>query len=184
MACFRDSAATSSALESTMANFVGIDDNNRLKTHRQSRKAQTQEGWAWFSLLVHFNQRCLLSKPGDLKATKLYKVRILSRRYYPRLSFLKRLHGHSPPSAYVAFVGKELLRKGLISKIGNGQNTCTTTDHWIPGFRQVTPLSPVPDRVASFITSTLSWDTAKIQSCYPAHVAQTILSIPLPLTPT
>uniref|UniRef100_A0A803QGY4 RNase H type-1 domain-containing protein n=1 Tax=Cannabis sativa TaxID=3483 RepID=A0A803QGY4_CANSA len=40
----------------------------------------------------------------------------------------------------VAFLGKELLHKGLISKIGNGRNTSTTLDNWIPGHNRVTPI--------------------------------------------
>ncbi|XP_060969549.1 uncharacterized protein LOC133036814 [Cannabis sativa] len=87
------------------------------------------------------------------------------------------------PKTHCICWGKELLHKGIISKIGNGENTCTTRDHWIPGFRHVTPISPVPNKVESFITSSMTWDIAALHRCYPTHVVEQILAIPLPLTP-
>uniref|UniRef100_A0A803PI06 Reverse transcriptase domain-containing protein n=1 Tax=Cannabis sativa TaxID=3483 RepID=A0A803PI06_CANSA len=162
MACFRIPVATCRSLESTMANFWwGINDNNRLKTHWQSWKKlcrPKKDGGLGFRSLVHFNQAMLAKQAWRiLKQPNSTVSRILSARYYPQSSFLSSSTGHSPSFVW---------------------------HHWIPGFRQITPLSLVPDRVASFITSSLSWDTDKIQSCYPPHVAQIILSIPLPLTPS
>uniref|UniRef100_A0A803NST3 Reverse transcriptase domain-containing protein n=1 Tax=Cannabis sativa TaxID=3483 RepID=A0A803NST3_CANSA len=190
MACFRIPVATCRSLESTMANFWwGTNENNRPKTHWQSWNKlcrSKKDGGLGFRSLVHFNQAMLAKQAWRiLKQPNSTVSRILSARYYPQSSFLSSSTGHSPSFVWRSICwGKELLQKGLISKIGNGQNTCTTTDYWIPGCRQITTLLPVPDRVAYFITPSLSWDTAEIHRCFPPHVAHNILSIPLPLTPT
>uniref|UniRef100_A0A803QKQ2 Reverse transcriptase domain-containing protein n=1 Tax=Cannabis sativa TaxID=3483 RepID=A0A803QKQ2_CANSA len=72
----------------------------------------------------------------------------------------------------------------VIPSRGNGQNTSTTRDHWISGIRQVTPISPVPDKVESFITNSMTWDITTLHRYYPPHVVEQILAIPLPLTPS
>uniref|UniRef100_A0A803P8Y0 Reverse transcriptase domain-containing protein n=1 Tax=Cannabis sativa TaxID=3483 RepID=A0A803P8Y0_CANSA len=66
---------------------------------------------------------------------------------------------------------------------GNGQNTSTTLDNWIPGHNRVTPIGPIPDRVSSFISPNMTWDLPSLQSCFPSYIVQEILSIPLPLSP-
>uniref|UniRef100_A0A803PYY8 Reverse transcriptase domain-containing protein n=1 Tax=Cannabis sativa TaxID=3483 RepID=A0A803PYY8_CANSA len=53
------------------------------------------------------------------------------------------------------------------------------------GFRSlVTPISPVPDKVESFITNSMTWDITTLNRCYPPHVVEQILAIPLPLSPS
>uniref|UniRef100_A0A803P680 Reverse transcriptase domain-containing protein n=1 Tax=Cannabis sativa TaxID=3483 RepID=A0A803P680_CANSA len=123
MACFRLTVATCHSLESIMANFLWAE------THRQSWQKlckSKKDGGLGFCSLVHFNQ-ALLAK----QAWHILK--------HPNSTMSKIL-------AVSIFWGKELLHKGLITKIGNGQNTSTSLDRWIPGFCQVTPLNPVPDK--------------------------------------
>ncbi|XP_060967073.1 uncharacterized protein LOC115703967 [Cannabis sativa] len=169
MACFRIPSATCHSLESIMANFWSKKD-----------------GGLGFRSLVHFNQALLAKQAWRiLKQPNSIVSKILFARYYPNSSFLNSTLGHSPSFVWRSICwGKELLHKGLISKIGNGQNTFTTRDHWIPGFCQITPLSSVPDKAASFITPSMTWDISSLRRCYPSHVVDMILSIPLPLRPS
>ncbi|XP_060959153.1 uncharacterized protein LOC133030431 [Cannabis sativa] len=189
MACFRLPIATCHSLESVMANFWwGVNDNNRPKTHWQSWKKlcrSKKEGGLGFRSLTHFNQALLAKQAWRILQQPNSTVsKILSARYFPHSSFLDSSTEHSPSFVWRSICwGKELLHKGLISKIGNGQNTSTTRDHWIPGLCQVPILSHVPDTVASFILPSSSWDLVSLQRCFLPHVVEQILSIPLPLSP-
>ncbi|XP_060964971.1 uncharacterized mitochondrial protein AtMg00310-like [Cannabis sativa] len=184
MACFRLPTATCHSLESIMANFWwGFNDNNRPKTHWQSWQKlcrSKKDGGLGFLSLVHFNLALLAKQAWRvLKQPNLIVSKILAVRYYPNSSFLNSSLGHSPSFVWRSICwGKELLHKGLITKIGNGHNTSTTLDYWIPSFRQVVHLSSVPDTVATFITSTMTWDIPSLRRCYPPHVVEEILSIP------
>ncbi|KAM6566267.1 hypothetical protein CsatA_025395 [Cannabis sativa] len=190
MACFRIPSATCHSLESIMANFWwGFNDNNRPKIHWQSWQKlckSKKDGGLGFRSLIHFNQALLAKQAWRIfKQPNSLVSKILEARYYPNSSFLSSALGHSPSFVWRSICwGRELLHKGLISKIGNGQSTSTTGTHWIPGFRQHTTFDTAPPTVAAFITPTMTWNIALLERHYPPHVIDAILSIPLPLQPS
>uniref|UniRef100_A0A803PAC6 Reverse transcriptase domain-containing protein n=1 Tax=Cannabis sativa TaxID=3483 RepID=A0A803PAC6_CANSA len=190
MACFCIPSATCHSLESIMANFWwGFNDNNRPKIHWQSWKKlrkSKKDGGLGFRSLVHFNQALLAKQAWRIfKQPNSLVSKILEARYYPNSSFLNSALGLSPSFVWRSICwGRELLQKGLISKISNGQSTSTTGNHWIPGFRQHTTFDTAPPTVAAFITLTMTWNIALLERYYPPHVIDAILSIPLPLQPS
>ncbi|XP_060969565.1 uncharacterized protein LOC115713553 [Cannabis sativa] len=190
MACFRIPSATCHSLESIMANFWwGFNDNNRPKIHWQSWQKlckSKKDGGLGFRSLIHFNQALLAKQAWRIfKQPNSLVSKILEARYYPNSSFLNSALGHSPSFVWRSICwGRELLQKGLISKIANGQSTSTTGTHWIPGFRQHTTFDTAPPTVAAFITPTMTWNIALLERYYPPHVIDAILSIPLPLQPS
>uniref|UniRef100_A0A803PVD9 Uncharacterized protein n=1 Tax=Cannabis sativa TaxID=3483 RepID=A0A803PVD9_CANSA len=57
-----------------------------------------------------------------------------------------------------SLVKKDVLpAKGLISKIGNGQNTFTSRDYWISGYHYVTPSNSVPDKEEIELFLCVAW---------------------------
>ena len=121
----------------------------------------------------------LLQEPMSLSA------RILTAAYYPNYSVLDAELGPRPSQIWRAILeGRDLLRQGLIRRIGNEHSTEIWTDNWIP--KEMTPrpivsLVPHPPRHVSELLSpaTASWNEGLVRSVFLPIDAEAILKIPV-----
>jgi hypothetical protein len=69
----------------------------------------------------------LLTSPGSLCA------RVLKARYYPSGELIDTVFAGNPSSTWTTIShGLDLLKKGVIWRVGNGRNIRVWRDSWIP----------------------------------------------------
>jgi hypothetical protein len=121
----------------------------------------------------------ILQEPSSLSA------RILKAVYFPEEDFLEAELGPSPSRVWRAIVdGKEVLKQGLIRRIGTGEDTYIWNMNWLPRDGLLRPVrcasNEPPTRVCELIDPTsVSWDIQALQSHFIPMDLELILSIPL-----
>jgi len=79
--------------------------------------------------------------------------------------------------------GKEVLRKGMVRRIGDGNSTNIWIDRWIPMHFDARPLTPMNDQgvhmVSDLLTEAGTWNEVLIREIFIPVDAHAILSIPV-----
>lgn len=80
--------------------------------------------------------------------------------------------------------GRDVLKQGLIRRIGNGENTRAWNDNWIPRDSALRPLAcprdDSPLMVSNFIDRTSAcWDTHRLDEFFLPMDVEIIRSIPI-----
>ena len=96
-----------------------------------------------------FNQALLAKQPWRLlDSLDSLCARLLRAKYYPRSNLLDTVFSSSSSAVWKGIVhGLELLKKGIIWRVGDGTLIKTWRDAWIPrghNFRPVTPKRKLP----------------------------------------
>jgi hypothetical protein len=110
---------------------------------------------------------------------------VLKAIYFLDTSFLDAVIGQSPSRIWWSIMeGKEVLKGGLIGRIGTGESTNIWSMDWLPtlGLRRPVPctrLNP-PQWVSELIDqTTTSWDRGKLLEFFTPADVEAITSIPL-----
>ena len=127
------------------------------------------------ALLAHQAWR-LINSPDSLCA------RVLKARYYPQGNILDTVFAGQPSSTWSAIAyGLELLKEGMIWRIGNGASVRIWRDNWIPRSSTLKPLSPRGrsrlNRVSSLLDQHGVWDESKIRATFAPIDVEAILRI-------
>jgi hypothetical protein len=134
-----------------------------------------------------FNQALLarqawrvIQNPNNLCA------RTLKARYYPNGNILDTVFATDPSLVWrgVEF-GLELLKKGIISRIGNGRNRQILQGQWIPrknGLKIIGLKKNSRRRWVNqlIIPGTKSWNTTLLRELFHEHDVEAILRIEIP----
>ena len=124
----------------------------------------------------------LLENPNSLCA------RVLKVRYFPNEGFLTAGCPASSSKTWKAIIqGREMLKRGLIRRIGNGDTTEVWHDQWIDGTILMKPmgaLKPNSIQLVSDLIGPMSnqWDTQLVRSIFYAPDAAAILAMARPRT--
>jgi hypothetical protein len=177
-------------LSKTVRDFWWGDQENRRRMHWMSWEKMTRpkhQGGMGFCDLGIFNQTLLarqawrlIQYPNSLCAS------VLKAKYYPSGNLLDTAFVHNTSQSWQGVMhGLELLKKGVIWRIGSGSQVKIFRDNWLPR-----PDAPCVSRrlennrrrwVAELIDPvTRSWDEALVRACCPRLDADTILAIKLP----
>ncbi|XP_013669307.1 uncharacterized mitochondrial protein AtMg00310-like [Brassica napus] len=94
---------------------------------------EKENGGLGFHDLKKFNQSLLAKQAWRLwNSPNSLVARILKARYFPRSSFLEGCVGRRPSYAWRSILhGRELMQKGLLKEIGNGEESRLWIDNWI-----------------------------------------------------
>jgi len=117
--------------------------------------------------------------------TSLY-ARVLKARYFPHEEFLTAGGPASASKTWKEIIqGREMLKKGLIRRIGNGETTEVWHDHWIDGTISMKPMGALQPNSVQFVSDLLDpmtnqWNTELIQSIFYAPDAAAILAMARP----
>jgi len=144
-----------------------------------------KEGGLGFRDIGEFNQALLakqawrlLTKPDSL-LTRVYKA-----RYFKQKDFMNAVVGSRPSFAWRSIIhGRDLLEKGIMKNIGNGQSTSVWNDKWIFDKAPRRPfnkqsLFDLELMVSNLITHQGSWDHALLSELFfPPDVVR-IMSYP------
>ena len=131
----------------------------------------------WLCCLNKLGWR-LLTKPDSL-AAQLFKA-----IYHPHCSFLDADMGERPSYSWRSIMeARPVLQTRLIWRIGDGRSINIWQADWIPGFPPHTlekPDNTIFELVSDLMDeSTHSWNVHAVYACFPSHIAELVLSIPL-----
>ena len=121
----------------------------------------------------------LMTEPDSLCA------KVLKGRYYPKCSFIDSVSTRSSSFTWRRLMyGKSLLERGILWRVGNGEEIRITKDKWIPDApcHPICPIVDIPDdlKVNSLIDeSSRKWNVELVCICFNPADADRILNIPL-----
>ncbi|KAG7568115.1 Reverse transcriptase domain [Arabidopsis thaliana x Arabidopsis arenosa] len=183
MSCFKLTKYQCQQITSAMTSFWWNSREEHKKMHWVSweRMCKTRkEGGLGFRDVGDFNQ-ALLAKQAWRLLTKHDSLlaRVYKARYYNRKGFMDASIGSRPSYAWRIIIhGRELLEKGLIKNIGNGQSTNVWTDKWIFDNVPRQSLIDLDLRVSNLITPQGSWNQFLLSELFfPPDVVR-IMSYP------
>jgi hypothetical protein len=164
----------------------GSADNRRMHWQRWELLTRPKfDGGMGFRDLQMFNLAMLgkqgwrlINKPNSLCA------RVLKGRYYHDTDFLsatRRKHASQTWRAILA--GREVLEKGLLKRIGDGNSTSIWHDRWIPnhfdGRPLIVPDNPQVTTVSDLMTDSGGWNEELIKHQFVDVDAHAILCTPI-----
>jgi hypothetical protein len=121
----------------------------------------------------------LLQNPETLSARTLQAV------YYPNTDMLNANLGAHPSQIWRSILeGRDIMRQGLVRRIGTGEQTRAWDENWLPRDEVRRPTTclqnDAPQLVSDFIDSTTaSWNLQKLQQYFLPMDIEVITAIPL-----
>ncbi|XP_009127418.1 uncharacterized protein LOC103852254 [Brassica rapa] len=185
MSCFRLTKHHCQKIMSAMASFWWDECDEKRKIHWISWEKlciSKENGGMGFRDIEDFNQALLakqawrlLNDPSSLLA------RIYKGRYYANKGFMECGKGYRPSYAWRSILfGRELLSKGLIRSIGDGQTTLVWSQKWIMDDIPRRPINKevcfdVNLKVSTLKLNEKQWDKDKLQTLFPINEVERIL---------
>jgi hypothetical protein len=178
------------SLSSIMTRFWWGNQSNKSKASWMSWNRlglPKSKGGMGFRNIEVFNT-ALLAKQGwrILQAQDSLVRGILKEKYFPQGSFLQAQLGRNPSYAWLSiFNARKVLERGLMWRVGNGDNIQIWQDKWIPKPTTYKIQSPSGSmdplaRVNTLIDLTTGWwNYTLIQSSFAKVEADMICSLPL-----
>uniref|UniRef100_A0A803QNQ6 Reverse transcriptase domain-containing protein n=1 Tax=Cannabis sativa TaxID=3483 RepID=A0A803QNQ6_CANSA len=187
MSCFRLPVSLCKHYSKLMSKFWwgSLGHNHKIHWKKWDHLCTSKfYGGLGFRNIVHHNQAMLakqawriLTNPDSLVA------QILKAKYFKRNDFLLAATGHTPSFCWRSILwGRDLLTKGLIWKIGDGNLVNTSESNWLPshGKAILKPgLSPPSQNVSFFITEDRHWDLSKLRRFFDEEMCNAILAVPI-----
>lgn len=136
MSCFKIPKDVCEKLTSAMIEFWWSSGSNRKKiawVAWQKLCTDKEVGGLDFKDLEKFNQALLAKQAWRIwKKPQSLLARILKQRYFRKAGFLESNVGARPSYAWRSILhGRDLLTKGLMKKIGNGETSKVWLENWI-----------------------------------------------------
>jgi hypothetical protein len=134
----------------------------------------------WFNLAMLARQAWRVLQNPDALSSRLLKA-----VYLPDGEFLEAQLGSSSSHVWRAWIeGRDVMKQGLIKRIGTGQSTNIWNHNWLPRDFSLRPLvcwtDDPPMLVSSLIgASSVSWKENMIEELFLPMDAEVIRSIPL-----
>jgi hypothetical protein len=161
-------------------------ENGRRKTHWVAWDIMLRpkdSGGVGFRDMRLFNQALLARQAWRLiQFTNTLCAQLLKAKYYPSGSLIDTVFTGNGSSTWHAIeYGLELLKKGVIWRVGNGAHIRAWRDPWIPKEANYYPRSIQGRcrfrRVSDFIASDGSWNTQRLQAYFTQEDVEDILKI-------
>ncbi|KAG7551546.1 Reverse transcriptase zinc-binding domain [Arabidopsis thaliana x Arabidopsis arenosa] len=188
MSCFRLTKYQCQKITSAMENFWWNEREEKQKMHWVSWekicKSKAQGGLG-FRDIGRFNQALLAKQAWRLlDVPNSLLARVFKARYFPQKTFLEATAGYRPSYAWRSIIfGKELLERGLMKAIGNGQTTNIWIDKWIFDGIPRRPMNKeslmdISLKVSSLITVHGDWNSQLLNEFFPPCDVIKIRSFP------
>lgn len=123
-----------------------------------------------------------MQEPNTLSA------QILKAVYYPSDDFLSAQLGSRPSQIWRSILeGREVLKQGLIRRIGNGQTTNMWNDNWLPRPNMMRPLAALKENKPEMVSELVdegarTWNVQMLQEHLLPMDVMIVRRIPLPST--
>ena len=188
MSCFLLPVDTCKKMRSIIGNYWwgSSADNQHIHWQRWERLIQPKaRGGIGFRDLRSFNL-AMLGKQGLRLPTRPESLcaRVLKGRYFHDEDFLSRTRKRRMSFTWRAILaGREVLKKGLTRRIGDGTTTRIWEDRWLPNHFAGRPLTPaegqVVETVADLTTDSGDWNEELIRDIFFPVDANAILKLPM-----
>jgi ribonuclease HI len=130
----------------------------------------------------------LLARQGwrMLQNPAALSTRILKAKYFPDTDMMQAELGSSPSQVWRGIhEGIQVLKQGLVRRIGTGEHTDPYNDNWLPRDGMLRPMACLarnpPHAVADLIdSSSATWNEEKLRECFLPMDVDVIKEIPLP----
>ena len=189
MACFKLPRGLCEKLNSMIRSFWWGSKNGKRKPHWISWDTMTMPkymGGLGFKDFELFNLALLARQAWRiLQFPETLSARIIKAVYFPLSDIMEASLGSSPSQVWRAIVeGRDMLKLGLIRRIGNGAATKIWGDNWIPRTERLRPVaalvSDTPELVAELIDPTsCQWNMAELERVFLPMDVQAIRAIPI-----
>lgn len=173
-------------LSKVIRNFWWGSEKGKRKTHWISWDKMVmpkRQGGIGFRDMRIFNQALLARQAWRLiQQPHSLCARVLKARYYPQGHILDTVFTGQPSLTWYAIAyGLELLKKGLIWRIGNGDSVRIWRDNWIPRNTALKPFGARARmrviRVSELLHVHGAWNTSLIRRIFWPVDAEAILKI-------
>ena len=185
MSCFRLTKHHCQKIMSAMASFWWDECDEKRKIHWVSWPKlciSKENGGLGFRDIEDFNQALLAKQAWRLlNEPNILLARIYKGRYYANTGFMECGKGYRPSYAWRSILfGRELLSKGLIRSIGDGQSTLVWSQKWIMDEVPRRPINKemmidVNLKVSDLKLNENQWDGDKLQEIFPINEVNRIL---------
>ncbi|XP_022131662.1 uncharacterized protein LOC111004787 [Momordica charantia] len=188
MSVFRLPKGFCEEVSQMFARFWWGSSNDTKKLHWMSweRMCLPKElGGLNFRDLEGFNQALVAKQVWRvLQNPNILVSRVLKAKYFHDSLVLQATHLRNQSYFWKGFIwGRDLLIKGLRSRVGNGSTINIFSDPWIPrpySFRPITaPFGPYDVKVADLINPNGQWDVHLISYIFCEEDRDLILSMPV-----
>ncbi|KAL0728180.1 hypothetical protein Bca4012_024273 [Brassica carinata] len=184
MSCFHLTKHHCKKIMSAMSSFWwdAREDKRKIQWVAWDKLCMSKEnGGLGFRDIEMFNQ-ALLAK----QAWRLYNnpdtllARVFKGRYYASTNFLECGKGYRPSYAWRSILfGRELLKKGMIKSIGNGESTFIWSERWIMDSCPRQPVNKelnidVNIKVNSLIDDNSEWKMDVLNELFPINEVRRI----------
>lgn len=191
MGIFKLSESVCEDLNKLIRNFWwGTDGGKRKrKTHWKSWSVLTKPkncGGMGFRDVKLFNQALLARQAWRLlQFPDSLCARVLKAKYYPNGSLVDTAFGgNTSPSWKGVIYGLELLKQGIVWRIGNGRSVRMWRDPWIPREHTRRPITAKDNSRLKWVSDLIDvnggWDADKVSRVFWGIDAEAILKISLP----
>lgn len=186
MSCFKLSPIVCRKLTTAVSNYWWGSslDNHKLHWLRWEKLTRSKsQGGIGFRDFALFNQAMLgkqgwrlMMRPSSLCA------RVLKGKYYLNSDFLSATKKKRSSETWRSILhGREVLKKGLIKRIGPG-DTSIWQENWIPGLQSLRPVVRLQTASAEmvndlFIPGTRVWDERVVRRSFISLEANEVLNI-------
>jgi hypothetical protein len=187
MSCFLLSKTTCKKIRSPIANYWWGSSADSRHIHWLSWERLIDPkalGGMGFRDMRNFNL-AMLGKQGWRLITKPESLcaRVLKGRYYHDGDFLTSTRKrHASHTWRAILAGREVLRHGLIKRVGDGALTNIWQDRWLPNHFGGRPLTPEGGQTAEWVAELLSengqWNEDFIRQCFILVDVAAILRTP------
>jgi hypothetical protein len=173
-------------LTNLIQNYWWGAERGRRKMHWLSwpklNRSKYQGGLGFTDMRI-FNQALLARQAWRLLVFPDSLVaRVLKARYYPNGELIDTVFTGNPSSTWTTIThGLELLKKGLVWRVGNGKSIHIWRDSWLPRSSYCKVLSPRRSRRVRRVSELLdehgNWKVDLIHTCFYPVDAEVILRI-------
>jgi hypothetical protein len=176
--------------ERLIRDFWWGDEQDHRKVHWMAWENMIKpksKGGIGFRDIHLFNQALLARQAWRLiqKPTSLC-ARVLKAKYFPYGDILDTVFASDPSPAWQGIeFGLELLKKGIIKRIGNGRGTQFVRDQWIPRNEglKITHIKKNSRRRwvnQLFLPGTKTWNVEHLRQLFHEHDVEAIMGINVP----
>lgn len=188
MSCFKIPISVCRAMEQSCARFWWKDASGRRGVHWLNWKNLCKPkmvGGMGFRCLTTFN-KALLAKQiwRVIQSPQSLLARTLKSRYFKNSDIMQARAGYKPSYIWRSMLwSRDIIRKGIYWRVGNGNKIGVLDDPWIPSFPTIQSSTYIHAesslKVSNFISESGRWYEHLVRQLFPNHISEAILDIPL-----